>query len=97
MMIKTDTLQITQNYYLIVDLEATCSDDKSVPRHLMEIDEFQIFIQPILNPKLSNFCQELTSISQSDVDNAPKFPEALKLFKNWFLSFKDILFCSWGA
>ena len=25
------------SYFLIIDLEATCSDDNSIPRHKMEI------------------------------------------------------------
>ena len=30
-------MKISQDYYLIVDLEATCSNDDSVPRRRMEI------------------------------------------------------------
>ncbi|NER49069.1 MAG: exonuclease, partial [Symploca sp. SIO1A3] len=32
-------MKITEDYYLIVDLEATCANDHSVPRHRMEIIE----------------------------------------------------------
>lgn len=55
-------MRISNDYYLIVDLEATCSDDGAVPREEMEIieigalmqssrtfeieSEFQTFIRP---------------------------------------------------
>lgn len=88
-----------RSYFLIVDLEATCSDDGCIPRHEMEIieigavmlnrktweidSEFQQFIQPIRHPRLTKFCTELTSIRQEDVDQAPQFIEAISRFRDW--------------
>ncbi|MBD2499363.1 3'-5' exonuclease [Anabaena azotica] len=88
-----------KSYFLIVDLEATCSDDGSIPRQEMEIieigavmlnrktweidSEFQQFIQPVRHPRLTKFCTELTSISQQDVDQAPQFSEAMSRFQDW--------------
>jgi len=105
-------MKITQDYYLIVDLEATCANDHSVPRHRMEIieigavmlnsktlqleSEYQSFIKPILHPLLTEFCQSLTSISQQDVDAASLFPDVLQDFQSWFEPFGNYLFCSWG-
>lgn len=105
-------MKIAQDYYLIVDLEATCSDDKSIARRKMEIieigavllnsktlqiqSEYQTFVKPILNPSLTHFCRSLTSISQQDIDQAPHFPEALKNFQSWFYPFGSYRFCSWG-
>ena len=105
-------MKITQDYYLIVDLEATCADDNSIPRQKMEMieigavmlnsktldveSEYQIFIKPILHPVLTEFCKSLTSISQENVDTAPLFPDALKDFQSWFRPFGSYLFCSWG-
>jgi inhibitor of KinA sporulation pathway (predicted exonuclease) len=102
----------TSDYYLIVDLEATCSNDGSIPSHEMEIIEigavmlnrktweidsqFQQFIQPVRHPQLTAFCTELTSIQQQDVNQAPKFPEAISQFKAWINLFPDYIFCSWG-
>ncbi len=99
-------------YYLIIDLEATCCDQRSFPRNQMEIieigavmvarkglavvDEFQTFIQPVRNPQLTAFCRELTSIRQADVDQAPQFPAALESLQAWLRPFEDYLFCSWG-
>lgn len=105
-------MKINQDYYLIVDLEATCADDKSIARQKMEIieigavllnaktltleGEYQTFIKPILNPQLTDFCKSLTSISQQDVDEAPIFPDAVKNFQSWLYPFGSYLFCSWG-
>jgi inhibitor of KinA sporulation pathway (predicted exonuclease) len=76
---------------LVIDLEATCADDGSIPPAEMEIIEigavwatqdgvvqerFQTFVQPILRPQLTPFCRQLTSIQQSDIDAAQPFPVA---------------------
>ncbi|TQV73564.1 exonuclease domain-containing protein [Exilibacterium tricleocarpae] len=99
-------------YFLIIDLEATCCDKQSIARQDMEtieigavmveaeelttVDEFTLFIKPIKHPKLTNFCTELTSITQSDIDTAPGFPDAVKQFKQWLYQYDSFLFCSWG-
>ena len=96
------------SYFLIIDLEATCSDNDSIPRHKMEIieigavmlnkatweieSEFQQFIQPVRNPQLTAFCTELTSISQKDVELAPKFTEAMSHMQKWLKSFPNYVF-----
>ncbi|MBW4616970.1 MAG: exonuclease domain-containing protein [Desmonostoc vinosum HA7617-LM4] len=100
------------NYFLVVDVEATCSNDDSVPRHGMEIieigavmlnretweidSEYQQFVQPVRHPQLTKFCTELTSICQQDVDQAPQFPEVISHFREWLKSFPNYIFCSWG-
>ncbi len=83
-------------YYLLIDLEATTSDDGSIPRLEMETIEigavkvnaenfsiekiFQTFVKPILHPKLHPFCTSLTGISQEMLANAPTFKDAMQLF-----------------
>jgi inhibitor of KinA sporulation pathway (predicted exonuclease) len=100
------------HYFLIIDLEATCCDKGTVPRYEMEIieiggvmlnrntweidAEFQQFIQPVRNPQLTPFCTELTSITQKDVANAPKFPEAIAKLLEWMTAYPNYIFCSWG-
>jgi 3'-5' exoribonuclease 1 len=100
------------NHILVVDLEATCCDMKSIPRHQMEtieigavmvvretleiIDEFQIFIKPVRHPILTNFCLELTSIMQSQVDTAPDFGTAMSTWQTWLSKFDNAIFGSWG-
>jgi inhibitor of KinA sporulation pathway (predicted exonuclease) len=105
-------VRIKNARYLIIDLEATCSNEGSVPRHEMEIieigaviqnartfeieSELQTFVRPVRHPRLTAFCTELTSIPQAQVDAAPGFPEALRSLKDWMGGFEDALFCSWG-
>ena len=99
-------------YILVVDLEATCCDLHSIPRHQMEtieigavmvatdsleiVDEFQIFIKPLRHPVLTEFCLHLTSITQHQVDKAPTFPDAIKLWQPWLSQFDKTIFGSWG-
>ncbi|WP_309384895.1 3'-5' exonuclease [Cerasicoccus frondis] len=99
-------------HYLIIDLEATCCDRNSFPRHQMEIIEigavmadadgepvsdFQTFIRPVRHPQLTRFCRDLTSITQAQVDAAPTFPEAARALREWANQWPDHEFCSWGA
>jgi inhibitor of KinA sporulation pathway (predicted exonuclease) len=58
------------------------------------IDSFDVFIKPYLNPKLSDFCMELTTITQKDVDSAEYFPGAIEKFQKWIGP--SYLLCSWG-
>ncbi|MCP4520463.1 MAG: exonuclease domain-containing protein [Cytophagales bacterium] len=94
--------------YIIVDLEATCWNPKGNHQNeIIEIgavmvdedqdiiSEFELFVKPTLNPILSDFCTELTSITQKDVDNAPLFPEAIQRFRTW-IGTEEYLLCSWG-
>lgn len=99
-------------HFLVVDLEATCSDDGCVPRDEMEIieigavmvsatthqpvDEYQAFVRPVRNPTLTAFCRDLTNISQSQVDSAAGFPNVLSEFLAWARGFPSFTFCSWG-
>lgn len=97
-------------HYIVLDLEATCWErrDQS-PNEIIEIgavcinnkgqavDEFVTFVRPKVHPQLSDFCTQLTSITQARVDAAPRFPEALEAFQDWIASFdSDYWLCSWG-
>ena len=74
---------------LIIDLEATCADDGSIPAEQMEIievgacwatpdgqviDRFQAFVHPVARPQLTAFCRSLTGIVQADIDAASPWP-----------------------
>lgn len=96
--------------YIVVDLEATCWEEKN--RHQNEIieigavlidenktvvSEFEQFVRPLKHPVLSDFCTSLTSITQTDVDNAPLFFEAVEVFQQWIHKHGAyFLLCSWG-
>jgi len=98
-------------HILVVDLEATCdrtgwSHDLSEiieigavlvdDRSLSAVDAFQTFVQPVAHPTLTRFCTELTSITQAQVDAAPRFPEAMVRLRCW-LDGRSALFASWGV
>ncbi|MBF4371204.1 exonuclease, partial [Vibrio anguillarum] len=73
--------------------------ERSIPRHKMEIieigavkvrlsdfqciDEYQSLIKPVRTPILTEFCTELTGITQRDVDSASSFYEVITDFFNW--------------
>lgn len=98
--------------YLIVDLEATCTDSNEFPRSQMEIieigavavngtdftiiDEFSEFVKPTRNPVLTEFCRRLTSSRQCDVDKAGVFSIVCQRFHDWVARHPDGIFCSWG-
>ncbi|MEK6234516.1 MAG: exonuclease domain-containing protein [Planctomycetales bacterium] len=105
-------MRISNDYYLIVDLEATCSDRGEIPHREMEIieigavmqssrtfeieAEFQTCVFPVRHSDLTDFCTQLTGITQQEVDQAPPFADALAAFQQWMRPFPDALFCSWG-
>ena len=96
--------------YIIVDLEATCWEGERFRQ--MEIIEigavkldkpdggptssFSTFVRPLLNPTLSDFCKQLTSITQEDINTAPSFPSAFHSFCQWIGSERPMMLCSWG-
>ncbi len=98
--------------YLVIDLEATCSNNGMVPRTEMEIieigavllsssnlkavDEFQSFVRPVRHPQLTKFCRELTGIKQRQVDAAPGFGAVLMAMCDWMDDHAPLVFCSWG-
>lgn len=96
--------------YVILDLEATCWDSWEkqhnetieigavlVNEHQEIVSEFCRFIKPLKHPILSDFCTELTSITQQDIDGANYFPQVIEEFKEWFgYSEDDYVLVSWG-
>lgn len=107
---------MSNNTFCLIDLEATC-DEPQFDRDQMEIieigaclvdqdlkiiSEFQTYIKPVVHPQLSAFCTKLTTITQSDVDTAPEFAEAMTALDTWLeqcaSSFGPVAgWGSWGA
>lgn len=95
----------------VIDLECTCDDKGSIERKDMEIieigvaiadmqgntyNEFNVFVRPVKNQILTDFCKELTSIKQEDVDKGESLENALILL-NAFLAKENVdLWGSWG-
>lgn len=86
-----------KKFAIILDFEATC-DDKRVhePQEIIEfpsvilsletleiIDEFESFVKPVVKPCLTDFCRNLTSIEQKDVDSADFFKDVFERHYNW--------------
>lgn len=100
--------------YIVVDLEATCWDSQSSRngrvQEIIEIgalkfnahgdldSRFESFVRPTHHPNLSDFCKQLTSISQVDVNQADSFPVVIEDFWEWIglSNDEEYLLCSWG-
>jgi inhibitor of KinA sporulation pathway (predicted exonuclease) len=78
----------------IIEIGAVLVDHRT----LEPIDELQTFIRPVRHPRLTDFCRQLTSITQADVDGAPTFAEAIEALRRRFYGGAGRpLFGSWGA
>ena len=90
----TSDLKSKQNE--VIEIGAIVLDDT---REVL--GEIQRFVRPVRNPILSEFCKQLTSIRQSDVDKAQIFPDMLVDFQKQAEGISgqrlaDLVFCSWG-
>lgn len=102
-------------YRVFFDLEATCTNKNEFPSTDMEVIEigavlvnpkgevvskFQRFIRPEKHPILTDFCKELTTITQEDVDGAEIFEDVEMYFNEWAVinapDHEKIVFISWG-
>lgn len=59
------------------------------------IDTYIRNVRPIKNPVLSDYCKQLTNISQKDVDTARKFKNVINELYAWIGDSKFIL--TWGS
>lgn len=89
---------------LVIDLEATCSNDECITGSNMEIieigacwvnpegeilDTFQSFVRPVVNRILTPFCTELTTITQDEVDGAPTFDQVAPLLQEFAVKYLE--------
>ncbi|WP_419923386.1 exonuclease domain-containing protein [Candidatus Poriferisodalis sp.] len=96
---------------VVVDVEATCWDDLRHPHSEREIIEigavrlddyyveqswFSQTVRPVRHRELSEFCTQLTGITQAEVDAARGFAEVLADFVAWAGAGEHWL-CSWGV
>lgn len=103
---KTKTIKMKA----ILDLECTC-DSPNFLRNEMEIieigaisiddnfnitDSFDVFVKPVIHTTLTDFCKELTTIQQSDVDNGLALFNALELLQQFFVKNNVTEWYSWG-
>ncbi|XP_065125599.1 ERI1 exoribonuclease 2 [Paramisgurnus dabryanus] len=85
------------SYLIIIDFESTCWREKNnfgqeiieFPAVLLnalngEVEsEFHTYVQPQEHPVLSEFCRELTGITQEQVESAPPLQICLSRFIRW--------------
>lgn len=97
--------------FIVFDLEATCWLG-APPNNVQEIIEigailldsygselgsFNKFVRPKVNPNLSAYCQELTSITQEQVNRANDFSTVVEHFQDWAMIFQaDYQLVHWG-
>lgn len=96
---------------MIIDFEATCFQSNPPPHFFSEIievggivvnpkslttlREYQTLVKPVLFPQLSEFCMELTSITQADVQQGIAFSAMVDALKAYSQQYQAI-FCSLG-
>jgi inhibitor of KinA sporulation pathway (predicted exonuclease) len=64
-------------------IKFSCSLYKMVENILFYVDEFNEFVKPTVHPKLSEFCEEFTGISQTQVDKSSIFFDVYKSNCEW--------------
>lgn len=65
-------------------------------RNLAIVDEFQTFVKPVRHPILTEFCKTLTSITQTQVEYAPNYLQAICSLKTWISPYSNAIFGSWS-
>ncbi|KAL1373418.1 hypothetical protein pipiens_018671 [Culex pipiens pipiens] len=89
----------TFRYLVVMDFEATCWPEQDMKWKTHEIIEFpavllnlvtgqveaqfQQFVMPVENPRLSEFCTKLTGIRQDQVEGGVPLKTCLPLFGKW--------------
>lgn len=86
--VKRDEMETIEVGAILIDLENSCS----------VVGEFGGFVRPVLNPKLTTFCKELTTIEQSDIDQASGYAEVAEQLQVFLAPYKEqgVQWCSWG-
>ena len=60
------------------------------------VDEFQRFVRSQINPVLTDFCKQLTSIQQADVDSAGTYVEVGQELGAFITRYPNAAWASWG-
>ncbi|KAK2174699.1 hypothetical protein NP493_783g01046 [Ridgeia piscesae] len=95
--IQPHTAKPRVDFLLVIDFEATCQENTTNYRHeiiefpIVVIDthrcqvtqEFHSYVKPVVNSRLSDFCTDLTAITQEMVDSAEEFPTVLARVESW--------------
>lgn len=80
-----DQMETIEIGLVVIDLES-----------LGIVDEFQRFVRPQINPTLTDFCKQLTSIQQADVDGAGTYVEVGEELGAFLAQYPNAAWASWG-
>lgn len=80
--------QLSASEIIEIGISEVCMKDKKI------LKKKSYFVKPNKNPVLSDFCKNLTKITQEEIDKAPYLP---KVSKNIRKDFPQISSCVWGA
>lgn len=80
-----DQMETIEIGLVVIDLET-----------LEVVDEFQRFVRPQINPILTDFCKQLTSIQQADVDGAGIYMEVGQELGAFIAQYPNAAWASWG-
>lgn len=89
------------DYIAVIDFEATCFE-KSPEHEIIEfptviidvktrqqIDSIQLFVKPVKTPILSDFCKNLTGITQEQVDSGLSLLDAIDTHKKFMSKYPN--------
>lgn len=94
----------------VIDVESTCWEPKqsAIPSEIIQIGistydtikreispSFSMFVRPIFSTKLSDFCTQLTGITDEQVFDAEYFPAVIEYLQRNF-NLKHRPWASWG-
>jgi len=85
LVVAPDQMETIEIGLVVIDLET-----------LEIVDEFQRFVRPQINPRLTDFCKQLTSIQQADVDSAGTYVEVGLELGAFIARYPDAAWASWG-
>lgn len=87
-----NNIQNSNNISEVIEIGAV-----KLNENLEIISEFQCFVKPAINPILSDFCKNLTNITQEQIDSSKDFHLSIKDFEKFISNEKSAAWlCSWG-
>jgi len=88
-------LQVLRHEMETIEVGAVLLDLQSDAR---VVAEFSSFVRPVLHPRLTTFCAQLTTIDQTDIDGAPGYADVAGQLRAFLAPFdaEGIQWCSWG-
>jgi len=91
---------IARHQMEIIEFPMVLVDARMFPAQVVPECEFQVYVKPVINPKLTPFCTDLTKITQAQVDKGVSFCQAFfqiqKRIIDWHLLGKSVCVVTCG-